>query len=61
MQAEVTDSSLREGIEAMGMRDTARSTGSEEEGIKEQKDTEMTAASQEETTSREEKGGSDNI
>lgn len=57
MQAEATDSSLREGIEALGVKDTeAPAAGKEEENNTELQDTEMTAASEEDATSKEEKG-----
>lgn len=61
MQAEATDSSLREGIEALGVKDTERPTADQEEaGDTEQQDTEMTAATEEEedTASKDEKGNS---
>ncbi|XP_015245328.1 PREDICTED: PAXIP1-associated glutamate-rich protein 1 [Cyprinodon variegatus] len=49
MQAEATDSALREGIEAMGMKDSEKpAAGKEEESKVEQQDTEMTAAAEEE-------------
>ncbi|XP_071395814.1 PAXIP1-associated glutamate-rich protein 1 [Centroberyx affinis] len=53
MQAEAADSSLREGIEALGVRDT----GKEEDGNKQQQDTEMAAATDEDTTSKDAKDG----
>ncbi|KAM8729403.1 PAXIP1-associated glutamate-rich protein 1 isoform 1-T2 [Acanthopagrus schlegelii] len=60
MQAEATDSSLREGIEALGVKDTERPAADQEEaGDTEQQDTEMTAATEEEedTASKDEKDG----
>ncbi|XP_029933728.1 PAXIP1-associated glutamate-rich protein 1 [Myripristis murdjan] len=60
MQAEATDSSLREGIEALGVREAERSAAKqEEEGSKEQQDTEMVAATGEDTTSNDAKDGED--
>lgn len=59
MQAEATDSSLREGIEALGVKDTdkpAAGKEEEEEGNTEQQDTEMTAATEEDTTTKDGKG-----
>lgn len=57
MQAEATDFSLREGIEALGVKDTETPAAvREEEGDTEQQDTEMTAASEEDATSKDEKG-----
>lgn len=56
MQAEATDSTLREGIEAMGVKDAERpAAASEEEGNTEQQDTEMTAATEEDAASKDEK------
>uniref|UniRef100_A0A3B4Z3M6 PAXIP1 associated glutamate rich protein 1 n=1 Tax=Stegastes partitus TaxID=144197 RepID=A0A3B4Z3M6_9TELE len=44
MQAEATDSSVREGIEALGVNESEKpAAGNEEEGSIEQQDTEMTA------------------
>nr|XP_020478979.1 PAXIP1-associated glutamate-rich protein 1 isoform X2 [Monopterus albus] len=59
MQAEATDSSLREGIEALGVKDTEKAAaGKQEEGNTEQQDTEMPAATEEEdTTVKDEKSG----
>ncbi|XP_059180494.1 PAXIP1-associated glutamate-rich protein 1 [Centropristis striata] len=58
MQAEATDSSLREGIEALGVKDTVKPAAvKEEEGNTEQQDTEMTAATEEDTSTKEEKDG----
>ncbi|XP_008300733.1 PAXIP1-associated glutamate-rich protein 1 [Stegastes partitus] len=49
MQAEATDSSVREGIEALGVNESEKpAAGNEEEGSIEQQDTEMTAATEEE-------------
>lgn len=64
MQVEATDSSLREGIEAMGVKDSEKPAAvqkgdekeEEEEGSREQQDTEMTAATEEHTTSKKETG-----
>ncbi|KAM6963882.1 PAXIP1-associated glutamate-rich protein 1 [Tautogolabrus adspersus] len=58
MQAEVKDSSLTEGVEALGVKDTEKPAASkEEEGNTEQQDTEMTAATEDGTTKKEEKDG----
>lgn len=58
MQAEATDSSLREGIEALGVKDTEKpAAGKEEEGNTEQQDTEMTSATEEDTATKDEKDG----
>ncbi|XP_070707568.1 PAXIP1-associated glutamate-rich protein 1 [Pempheris klunzingeri] len=58
MQAEATDSSLREGIEALGVKDTdTPAAGKEEEGDTEQQDTEMTVATEEDAPAKEEKDG----
>lgn len=60
MQAE--DSSLREGIEALGVKDTEKPAAvKEEEGNTEQQDTEMTAATEEDTATTDEKGNYTNI
>lgn len=60
MQAEATDSSLREGIEALGVTDTQTpAAGKEEEGNTEQQDTEMTAA-EKNTTSNDGQDGKAN-
>ncbi|XP_070847280.1 PAXIP1-associated glutamate-rich protein 1 [Chaetodon trifascialis] len=54
MQAEATDSSLSEGIEALGVKDTDKPAAIEEEGGNtEQQDTEMTAATEEDTASKD--------
>lgn len=59
MQAEGTDSSLREGIEALGVSDSEKpAAGKEEEGNTHEQDTEMTAATEEDTTTRDETGNS---
>ncbi|XP_040923210.1 PAXIP1-associated glutamate-rich protein 1 [Toxotes jaculatrix] len=50
MQTEATDSSLREGIEALGVKDAEKPAAGKEEGSTEQQDTEMTAATEEEDT-----------
>ncbi|XP_056286575.1 PAXIP1-associated glutamate-rich protein 1 [Pseudoliparis swirei] len=58
MQAEGTDSSLREGIEALGVSDSEKpAAGKEEEGNTHEQDTEMTAATEEDTTTRDETDG----
>lgn len=60
MQAEATDSTLREGIEALGVKDTEQTAASKEtEGSTEQHDTEMTAAAEEDTTKDEKDGETD--
>lgn len=62
MQAEATDSSLREGIEALGVKDTEKpAAGKEEEGNTELQDTEMTVATEEDSTNKEDKGNSVNM
>lgn len=54
MQAEATDSTLREGIEAVSVKDTEKpAAASEEEGNTEQQDTEMTAATEEDAASKD--------
>lgn len=56
MQAEATDSSLREGLEALGVKDTEKPAAvSEVEDNTEQQDTEMTEATEEETETKDEK------
>lgn len=58
MQAEATDSALREGIGALDVKDTETpAAGREEETNTEQQDTEMTAATEEDTTPKDEKDG----
>ncbi|XP_023267074.1 PAXIP1-associated glutamate-rich protein 1 isoform X2 [Seriola lalandi dorsalis] len=61
MQTETTDSSLREGIEALGVKDTEKPAAGkekEEEGDTEQQDTETTTATEEEdTTTKDENNG----
>ncbi|XP_041830114.1 PAXIP1-associated glutamate-rich protein 1 [Melanotaenia boesemani] len=60
MQAEATDSSLREGIEALGVKDSEKPAAGneEEEGNTEQQDTEMTAVTEEDNpTAKEETDG----
>lgn len=60
MQTEATDSSLREGIEALGVKDTEKPAAEkeEEEGNTEQQDAEMTTATEEEdTTTKDETDG----
>ncbi|KAM4623741.1 PAXIP1-associated glutamate-rich protein 1 isoform 1-T4 [Polymixia lowei] len=60
MQAEATDSSLREGIQALGVRDQEKTIArDEEDDNKEQNDTEMEAATEEETTSKDKDGDRD--
>ena len=57
MQAEDADSSLREGIDALGVKDTETpAAGKEEEGNTEQQDTEMTAATEDDSATKEDKG-----
>lgn len=58
MQAEATDSTLREGIEALGVKDSEKPAAEKEEEVNtEQQDTEMTAAAEEEdTTAKDETG-----
>lgn len=56
MQAEATDSTLREGIEALGVKDAEKpAAAGEEEGNTEQQDTEMTAATEEDAASKDDK------
>lgn len=56
MQAEATDSSLREGIEALGVKDTEKPAAvQEEEDTTEQQDVEMTDATEEDSTTKDEK------
>ncbi|XP_018533888.1 PAXIP1-associated glutamate-rich protein 1 [Lates calcarifer] len=59
MQTEDTDTSMREGIEALGVEDTEKpAEGKEEESNTEKQDTEMTAATEEEdTATKDEKDG----
>lgn len=58
MQAEATDSSLREGIEALGVKDAENpGEGKEEEGDTQKEDAEMTAATDEDKSAKEEKDG----
>lgn len=57
MQAEVTDSSLSEGIEALGVKDSEKpAAGKEEESITEQPDSEMTAVTEEDSAAKDETG-----
>lgn len=59
MQAEATDSSLREGIEALGVKDTEKTAAvKEEEDNTVQRDTEMTDATEEDSTTKDEKSNS---
>ncbi|XP_037547343.1 PAXIP1-associated glutamate-rich protein 1 [Nematolebias whitei] len=54
MQAEVSDSSLREGIEALGVTDSDKPAArKEEESVTEQQDTEMTAVTEEDPAAKE--------
>lgn len=56
MQEEATDSTLREGIEGLGVKDAEKpAAASEEEGNTEQQDVEMTAATEEDAASKDEK------
>lgn len=58
MQAEATDSALREGIEAMGVKDSEKAAAdNDEEGTAEQQETEMTAATEEEDSAAKEEEG----
>ncbi|KAI4807843.1 hypothetical protein KUCAC02_027623 [Chaenocephalus aceratus] len=57
MQAEATDSALREGIETLGVKDTE--TPAEKEDNTEKQGTEMTAVPGEVSTIKEEKGDTD--
>ncbi|KAG7227842.1 hypothetical protein INR49_013636 [Caranx melampygus] len=60
MQTEATDSSLREGIEALGVKDTEKPAAEkeeEEEGNTEQQDAEMPTATEEDTTAKDETDG----
>lgn len=54
MQAEATDSSLREGIEALGVKDAEKSAAAQEDNT-EQQDTEMTDATEEGSATKDEK------
>lgn len=56
MQAEATDSSLREGVEALAVKDTEKTAAvQEEEDNPEQQDTEMTDATEEDSATKDEK------
>lgn len=56
MQAEATDSSLREGIEALGVKDVEKPAAvQEEEDTTGQQDVEMTDATEEDSTTKDEK------
>lgn len=58
MQAEATDTTLREGIEALGVKDTEKPAAViEEEDSTEHQDSEMTAATEEDTATKDEKDG----
>ncbi|XP_023145606.2 PAXIP1-associated glutamate-rich protein 1 [Amphiprion ocellaris] len=58
MQAEATDSSLRAGIEALGVKDSEKhDAGKEDEANTEQQDTEMTAATEEDTAAKDDTDG----
>ncbi|KAF7204474.1 PAXIP1-associated glutamate-rich protein 1 [Nothobranchius furzeri] len=51
MQTEVTNSSLREGVEALGVNDPEKSAADQEEGgLEKQQDSEMTAVTEEKDT-----------
>lgn len=54
MQAEATDSSLREGIEALGVKDTDKSAaaGKDDENT-EQRDADMTDATEEDSATKD--------
>ncbi|XP_017291153.1 PAXIP1-associated glutamate-rich protein 1 [Kryptolebias marmoratus] len=54
MQAEVTDSSLREGIEALGVKDSDKPAAGKEESVAERQDTEMTAVTEEDPAAKDE-------
>lgn len=57
MQAEVTDSCLREGIEALGVKDAEKpAAGKEEESNTEQQDSEMAAVTEEDPAAKDETG-----
>lgn len=60
MQTEATDSSLREGIETLDVKDTEKpAAGKEEVGNTEKQDTAMTATTEEEdTATKDEEGNS---
>lgn len=58
MQAEATDSSLRGGIEALGVKDTEKSAAVQEEDNSEQQDAEMTDAMEEDSAAKDEKSKS---
>lgn len=54
MQAEATDSSLREGIEALGMKDTEKSAATAKQDEKtEQLDAEMTDVTEDDTAAKD--------
>lgn len=54
MQAEATDASLREGIEALGVKDTETSAATvKEEETTEQQDAEMTDATEEDSAAKD--------
>uniref|UniRef100_A0A3P8SSG8 PAXIP1 associated glutamate-rich protein 1 n=1 Tax=Amphiprion percula TaxID=161767 RepID=A0A3P8SSG8_AMPPE len=58
MQAEATDSSLRAGIEALGVKDSEKpDVGKEDEANTERQDTEMTAATEEDTAAKDDTDG----
>lgn len=54
MQAEATDSSLREGIESLDVKDTEK-TAADEEDNTEQRDAEMTDVTEEDASAKDEK------
>lgn len=58
MQAEATDSSVREGIEALGVKDTEKPAAvNQVEDNTEKQDAEMTAVTEEDTETKDEKDG----
>uniref|UniRef100_A0A3Q2QPC1 PAXIP1 associated glutamate-rich protein 1 n=1 Tax=Fundulus heteroclitus TaxID=8078 RepID=A0A3Q2QPC1_FUNHE len=55
MQAEAADSALREGMEAMGVKDSEKAAAAtEEQGGAEQQDTEVTAGEEEDSAAKDE-------
>lgn len=58
MQAEATDSSLREGIDALAVKDTEKSAAVQENNT-EQQDTEMADDTEEDSTTKDEKSNSE--
>lgn len=55
MQAVATDSSLREGIESLDVKDTEKTVADEEDST-EQQDAEMTDVTEEDASAKDEKG-----